>query len=656
MAMKESVTPMSQIQHSLRPARLRLIAICCLGLSIATQIGDAQSPPSGLKFFKNYFVTGGSVTGNVDFGSQSGGGGFATGVIPISGVPQDADILGAFLYWETIASGAQSSTVTGPMFHGFDISTVTKQIGSQTLSANYAACWSSGGGSGATYTMATYRTDVLRFLPIGDDPTKPGYGKRLANSADLATQFPNATDPRNAHTVVLPEAGTGNQVPQTAGASLVIIFRDTRDDISPAAGIQRPPLTSIVIYDGLDIQAQGATSTETIKGFYEASTNPTATLTAIVGSGAKNTTEQLSFNNQVIATNPFIGVNSPGSDRGWDSPTFDVSALMGLSTTTSYGQQADVSITHGNAAPYDCLNQTAVILNTTDKDTDNDGILNSWESLGTSGALLDPNGVALPDLYAMGARPDKRDLFVEIGRTVLSETYANPFQGDVTPHDHLPTAAALAMVGLAFERAPLSNPDGSTGIAVHFDVGNHYQDAANAAKKYIIPFKHADGSACTPPPPPPDTSDHTFDVNCLARGGESIIETACVPSQANNFHCDFPAYRGVVGWKTGFRFLRDQPLDNPTTAADESNCTASPNSCSRRFDRNRKDIFHYALFAHALGVQRLDDPNTAADESVAGDPATPVPVGVSGTGDGGGSGGGDDTRRDRATRPPGQRA
>jgi len=632
---------MHQPAYRLRAGRRTAVATLLLALfSTAAQIGHAQAPPSGLHFFKNYFVTGGSVTGSVDFPPASGGNGFATATIPLSGVPQDADLVGAFLYWETIASGNQSSTVTGAKFHNFDISAVTKQIGSRALSANYAPCWSSGGGSGAVYTMATFRTDVLRFLPIGTDPTKPGYRKRLANSADLAAHFPDVTDARHAHTVVLPEAGTGNQVPQTAGASLVVIYKDTRDDVSPANGVQRPPLTSVVIYDGLDLQAPGVTSTATIKGFYLAPPNAAATLTTIVGSGAKNTTEQLLFNNQLIASNPFVGVASPGSDRGWDGPTFDVSTLMGLSATTSYGQQADVSITHGNATPYDCLNDTAVVLNTTVKDADDDGIVDSWESQETSGSLLDPNGVALPNLYAMGARPNKQDVFVEIGRTVLNQTYDNPFQASVSPHDHLPSAAALAMVGDAFKRAPTVNLDGTTGISIYFDVGNHHQDsiATNPAAPYIIPFKHANGTACTLPP---DASDHTFDADCLARGGESIVETACVPTAANNFQCAFPAYRGVVGWKTGFRYLRDQPLDDPTTAANESDCTNAPLTCSRRFDRNRKDIFHYALFAHALGTQRLDDPNTPADERVLGNPLTPVPVGVSGTGDGGGSGGGD---------------
>src|SRR5436189_4686860 len=134
-AFKNSSNPMHQPAYRLSARRPTAVATLVLALfSIAAQIGHAQAPPSGLHFFKNYFVTGGSVTGNVDFAPASGGNGFATATIPLSGVPPEADIVGAFLYWETIASGNQSSTVAGATFHAFDISTVTKQIGSRVLS------------------------------------------------------------------------------------------------------------------------------------------------------------------------------------------------------------------------------------------------------------------------------------------------------------------------------------------------------------------------------------------------------------------------------------------------------------------------------------------------------------------------------------------
>ena len=45
----------------------------------------------------------------------------------------------------------------------------------------------------------------------------------------------------------------------------------------------------------------------------------------------------------------------------------------------------------------------------------------------------------------------------------------------------------------------------------------------------------------------------------------------------------YPAYPGTVGWKTGFQFIRDDLLG---------------------FDQTRKDIFHYALFAHSIGMPK----------------------------------------------------
>ena len=612
--------------------------------------------PDALQFFKNYFVTGGSVSGFVDLAPQSGSNQLVSGVIPMSGVPVGADLVAAFLYWETITTATAVAPV-GAEFHGYDISSIAKQVATQTLTATYAPCWSSGGGPDVTKVMVTNRVDVLRFLPIGIDPTKPGYGKRLVNTADLEAHFP-VGDPRRQHTIMLPDAGTGNVLPQTAGATLAVVFKDTRDDVDPAMpGNQLPPLTSVVIFDGLHLQAPGDTTKQTIKGFYQASSsNPVANLTYVAGTGAVNQNENLWFNsdvsnvsnsNQLLDDDPFVKQESPGSDRTWHTLTYPINSFITQSTTTVYGEQFDILVNHTSSTPYECLNTTAIIVDTTVQDLDNDGILDDWEAAATSGALLDPNDVALPDLYAMGARPDSKDVFVEIGRMLSAESYSNPTQITVGPHDHLLSKAALKLVGDAFKNAPVANPNPLiTGIRMHFDVGAHYQDGT----PYVIPFTHADhATPCSAVPAPPDTSDHTFDPDCLARGGEAIIETACVPGPLNNFTCAFPAYKGVVGYKTGYRYLRDQGVDDPATGVDESNCLLAPVSCSRRFDRNRKDIFHYALFAHALGVQRLDDPNTeGVDESVAdADPntpgfqATPVPVGVSGTGDGGGSGGGD---------------
>ena len=55
-------------------------------------------------YAKSYTVTGDYAVGGVDLLPDSMSSGFLTGTIPMSGVPANADILAAFLYWETIST------------------------------------------------------------------------------------------------------------------------------------------------------------------------------------------------------------------------------------------------------------------------------------------------------------------------------------------------------------------------------------------------------------------------------------------------------------------------------------------------------------------------------------------------------------------------
>src|SRR5207344_1634563 len=57
-----------------------------------------------LPYAKGFLITGDYAVGSVDLAPASGGGGFLTGTIPMSGVPANADILAAYLYWETIST------------------------------------------------------------------------------------------------------------------------------------------------------------------------------------------------------------------------------------------------------------------------------------------------------------------------------------------------------------------------------------------------------------------------------------------------------------------------------------------------------------------------------------------------------------------------
>jgi hypothetical protein len=91
-------------------------------------------------------------------------------------------------------------------------------------------------------------------------------------------------------------------------------------------------------------------------------------------------------------------------------------------------------------------------------DTDADGLSDGDEVLGTVAGTA-----AGLDLAAMGASPLRRDILIEY------DWFDDALECGA--HSHEPTAAALAQVTAAFAAAPLSNPDGSTGINVIHDYG-----------------------------------------------------------------------------------------------------------------------------------------------------------------------------------------
>lgn len=85
-------------------------------------------------------------------------------------------------------------------------------------------------------------------------------------------------------------------------------------------------------------------------------------------------------------------------------------------------------------------------------DTDGDGLPDNWE---TEGVDINGDEKVDLDLPAMGADPEHKDIFMEI---------------DYMPTHEIPQAAVNMMVQ-AFANAPVSNPDGSTGITLHVDNG-----------------------------------------------------------------------------------------------------------------------------------------------------------------------------------------
>src|SRR5215467_13167758 len=113
-------------------ARRSPTALVVLGLAMlfAQTVGHAQVPDA-LPFSRSYLITGNYVVGGVNLAPSSSGGGFLTGTINMSGVPANADILGAFLYWEMITTDI--SQANGARFRGSLIPTQTIKASSQMV-------------------------------------------------------------------------------------------------------------------------------------------------------------------------------------------------------------------------------------------------------------------------------------------------------------------------------------------------------------------------------------------------------------------------------------------------------------------------------------------------------------------------------------------
>jgi hypothetical protein len=505
-------------------------------------------PVTPLPFSKGFLVTGGYAVGSVDFTSGTASGGFVTGTINMSGVPANADIVAAYLYWQTIATDV--SQVSYPKFRDQPI--LVAKESSKVLNASAAPCWS-GGTSNATYTMYGFRADVLRMLPSMSDATGIHV---LVNNSDLQANGQALS------TITLPDSGAGNHIPLTPGATLFVVYRD-----------RVSPLTSISVYDNdLLIQAPGATTTETFTGFLGAPANPTARVTHVVSSGSNNSTERVFFNGTQLTNpfNPFSLQGGSSSERGWNTVTYDVGNLMGAKVDSpDYGERVTTTIDHTSTSPYECLSWSAMIFSTTVRDADQDGLPDRLEE---QSGLKSPDGKLLPDLHGMLASPLHKDIFIEMGALQDSAGLY-----DATHHNHLPTPAVLKLVGDAYRNAPVNNPgDGTTGIFPHFDVGSSAAYfalgpayASGVANQYLVP----DG---------------------LARGGE-LIQEADEPTG------QFAGYPGTVSWKIGYQVLRDAPENQDGTemsAAAETACNDATLDCRRRFDQNRMNFFHYVLYTH----------------------------------------------------------
>ena len=199
---------------------------------------------------------------------------------------------------------------------------------------------------------------------ISSMPTGQPTGKQIVNDDDLL----NRGLPR--HSVALPESGTGSQAPQSPGASLFVVYQSSGE-----------PLTKVVLYDGIHVQARGEVTSQTVRGFFQSSATHTARMTHIVGSGGPNPTNRLWFSNgrqaPVSVTSAFatasarrVGSRMVESDTGRD-----VDDAGRRPPHRVWRGTVSTSVDHVKEAPYDCLSWAAIVFSTAVQDTDADGLI-----------------------------------------------------------------------------------------------------------------------------------------------------------------------------------------------------------------------------------------------------------------------------------------
>lgn len=577
----------------------RPVAVAAAVLVLLAQISGQAAPVlSSLHYSLGFLVTGGYRVASVDLHEDTNppdSEGLSTATIAINGVPADADIVAAYLYWETIRLN-DTPTQARVKFRGTEIpvgDAAAVQQSPELLANNTATCWS----SGQPLLMSGYRADVLRLLPMRLDANNKPTGKRVVNAADLTNHgFAQ-------HTVSLPTRN-GNQIPESAGASLVVIYRNPSE-----------PLRKIVLYDGIHIQESLDEETRlTLTGFYKSAATKSASLSLLIAAGQPNNNERISFEagvspvtTTVLSTTPNPVFGGTSSERSWQDLTYDVSNLMKpLSGTPSgVGESVTVSISHvPGSGGYDCLSPHAAVFSTSVADEDHDGLPDGLED--ASSALTDADNRPLPNLSQMGASSSHKDIFVEINamRTTGAKDHgsaAYPFNGagttpavvSVGPHNHMPTPHELKLVGDAYA---------AHEITAHFDVGDI------AAYKALLPVSHQDWDDIYDS----DEAD-AYLISANPRGGELVDEVACA---ATVLTCQFPGFPGTVGWKFGLQTYRDWPVDDDgnellTSAQIDAwlaGTGANSTTHRQRFDPNRRGLFHYALWAHYRGLPKSEFP------------------------------------------------
>lgn len=195
----------------------------------------------------------------------------------------------------------------------------------------------------------------------------------------------------------------------------------------------------------------------------------------------------------------------------------------------------------------------------TGADTDNDGLLDAWE---TSGVDVDLDGTS--DIFLPGAVVGRKDLYLEVD-CMVKDGDGNGTLGDATDHSHCPLEDAIVDAVQAYADAPVANSDGTTGVQLHVDTGPLFGAGS------VIEVSGIGGVVGT--------------YGDLGGGGDMIDETG----------------NEIIDW--------DGAAGNPGTSYYDLK--------DANFDSRRMFVYRYGLFGHQTNARRAtNDCTTGVAEGI----------------------------------------
>ena len=181
-----------------------------------------------------------------------------------------------------------------------------------------------------------------------------------------------------------------------------------------------------------------------------------------------------------LPVNYFSSDNHEPNTFGY--PIFHYGLLSATLTGQKLAEELTIEVQNGDAS---AMRAFSLPNRPEELDSDNDGLLDKWERDGYS----TPDG-GIINLEKIGCDPQRKDILVQVNWIENAE----------------PNVAIWSEIETFFKTAPVLNPDGTSGIAIHIDHGSSISasDASfpsTFAKGGLIPEKHSTLDFCDLPIP-----------------------------------------------------------------------------------------------------------------------------------------------------------